>query len=871
MSSQSRPRLAVLTLPHLFAQQRTRQIATEAARDGWTVRVFVAGGHQVTREVLGPVKVTHVPVRTAMARAERRRRRNGDAVQTPTDLKRWDAEFRSAQRQRSLTEAPATGLQRLARKGRRALDAQWHEYHRKRLAQKVRSAPDPDRALGDWRRDHAHLLDIDLAVGPFLERWAPDAMLVQHPALLPTAATVQERSGAGVPFLYDVTTAERSGSGRVLAALAQVEREFAGRAVGVTVPDAGLVAGVRKQLPQSRPKVLQPVGRRDGAVASAGTEGAATAGLRAEFEVPEEAELVLVTGEVDAVFGVVDLLRSMPEHPDRHLVISSPGDSYSNWLAREALAEFARIHPLQRPVAPTDLVGVDAVVSCGSPAPFAGLPDPVRMAVTARVPVVARSGPGTDAFLSTGPVGATYVESADVVTVLDTLLATPPSAEAWQAFDQVHRSPAGGLSTWWPRLTRTTLSPQPDLDPNPTLRGQGEPEAAAVAEEPDTAGQPASTGKGRPVREPDRTTEAGLLLYGENPWRPLGDTAVRLGMGVANFAGQLSALAQAVTEAESVVSAEVITGAGADNPFGYPTDVGLHFTTLHQVDVMTELVERIVPRYTHYLADAFLPAFANLNGDSIAADLPALAFHNIKVALLGHGHEIRDPDRHLAEHPASMFRDAPEGYTDTLRELARKNQATAAAVDLPQYVATPDLLLDLPKAMWLPLVVDLDSWASDHPVMERKRPVVLHAPSQRWTKGTDLFLDGLVDMDRRGVIELRLVEGMPWSTMQQMVKDADVVIDQVAIGAYGAFACEAMAAGRPVIVNLSDQVVEHLHSEAGFVPLVNTAPDGVIDTLGSLLDDRDAAREAGRGSLEFVTALHSGKLSAERLRPFLFS
>ena len=46
-------------------------------------------------------------------------------------------------------------------------------------------------------------------------------------------------------------------------------------------------------------------------------------------------------------------------------------------------------------------------------------------------------------------------------------------------------------------------------------------------------------------------------------------------------------------------------------------------------------------------------------------------------------------------------------------------------------VSTPDLLLDLPGAVWLPVVVDTELWRPGPPVLEREVPVVLHARRAR--------------------------------------------------------------------------------------------------------------------------------------------
>jgi hypothetical protein len=205
---------------------------------------------------------------------------------------------------------------------------------------------------------------------------------------------------------------------------------------------------------------------------------------------------------------------------------------------------------------------------------------------------------------------------------------------------------------------------------------------------------------------------------------------------------------------------------------------------------------------------------------------------------------------------------------EELTEKTRHNAEILSRFDLPVYVTTPDLLADVPQATWIPLVVDVDAWSCEDPVLVRRRPVVFHAPSARWSKGTDLFLPDLEEMDARGVIELRVAEGVPWAEMRELVRSSDIVVDQVAVGSYGTLACEAMAAGKPVIAHLTETVITAFD---GPPPLVNTEPTGVRATVEQLLDDRDGAAEIGVRARDFARRVHDGRRSAALLRPFLFS
>ncbi len=371
-------------------------------------------------------------------------------------------------------------------------------------------------------------------------------------------------------------------------------------------------------------------------------------------------------------------------------------------------------------------------------------------------------------------------------------------------------------------------------------------------------------GKGRDAAagvSPGPETRARAVV----PWRTLGTTPIRLGLATANFAGQLSTFATAICRAREDVSAEVVM-AKPTTSFRYPADVYIDFPREHQLAVQLEQIRRVLGGYSHLIVDAFRPVLGRLNGDNISADLPALRRAKVAVALLAHGTEVREPDAHLRRHAESGFLDAPDDLLPRLRDVTRTNQEIARSSGLPVFVTTPDLLDDLPNAIWAPLVVDVAAWACDAPVMRRRRPVVVHAPSNRWTKGTDRILPLLADLHERQVIEFRLVEGVAWDQMRATVRDADIVVDQLVMGGYCALACEAMAAGRVVISYLGETAM----AAAGIdPPIVSATPQTLGAAIESLLDDRERAVELATAATTYVREHHDGRRTAAAFDAFL--
>lgn len=348
-------------------------------------------------------------------------------------------------------------------------------------------------------------------------------------------------------------------------------------------------------------------------------------------------------------------------------------------------------------------------------------------------------------------------------------------------------------------------------------------------------------------------------------WTRIGTAPIRLGLGTANYAGQLSSFARAICAARPDVSAELVMAKPVAS-FRYPADVYLHFPTERRLDVQLDQIRRVLGTYTHLVVDAFRPVLGRLNGDDISADLPALLQGKIKVALLAHGSEIRHPASHLERHAESGFRQAPEELVGRLTTVTEKNARIAQESGLPVFVTTPDLLADVPWATWAPLVLDVDAWSCDRPVLERARPIVLHAPSTRWTKGTDLILPELQALHDRGVIDFRLVEGVPWSEMRRMVQEADIVVDQLVMGSYCTFACEGMAAGRAVISYLHEDALRAVEIRP---PVTSATPSTLGKAIESLLDDRAAAIRLAAEGVAYVREYHDGRRTAQVFDEFL--
>ncbi|MDA1358517.1 hypothetical protein O1R50_02725 [Glycomyces luteolus] len=352
---------------------------------------------------------------------------------------------------------------------------------------------------------------------------------------------------------------------------------------------------------------------------------------------------------------------------------------------------------------------------------------------------------------------------------------------------------------------------------------------------------------------------------GPVPWPGVDGKRVRLGLGTANSAGQLAEFARVLARFRSDFGAESVMIPYSEH-LRYGADVYVEPKDQGDGGYEDWRWERVTQAYTHLVADGFRSVFGRRFGGHVGDEIRVLQRIGLPTALLAHGSEVRHPLRHLERHEFSAYRAAPRDLVKRLVGTTERNRRIADESGFPLFCTTPDLLDDLPVAVWVPVVVDVDAWSCDRPVFERRAPVVVHAPSNRWTKGTDLILPVLEDLESRGAIELRLLEGVPHSRMRELVLDADLVVDQIGIGIYGVLACEAMAAGKPVTGCIGETAAKAYGPD---LPVLHTTAETLRATVESLLDDRDRARAIGAASRRYVRAVHDGTLSAARFAVFL--
>lgn len=341
-----------------------------------------------------------------------------------------------------------------------------------------------------------------------------------------------------------------------------------------------------------------------------------------------------------------------------------------------------------------------------------------------------------------------------------------------------------------------------------------------------------------------------------------------LAIGPSNYAGQATAWARAVASNLPV---------GAWSFSGVPLrGGGFHFEAdrlLGRFRFRTPVAwgwraGRLFDGVTHVALDGFM-SFARWDRAAhFQADARRLAEMGYSMALIAHGTDVRDPLAHMARDEWSYFTVGDEKWRSSLIRRTEINRGFAASCGWPVFHSTPDMGFDLPFSTWLPVVVDVDAWASDAPLLERDKPLVVHVPSQRKPpiKGTQFIDPVLRRLHDEGVIEYVAPSGLPHAQLRELVRSCDVVVDQVMFGSYGVAAVEAMAAGRVCVGRMIDAVRDRMPESPH---LLEATPDDLYEVVASIRDRRDELRAWAAENRAFAEKWHDGRVSAERLAPFL--
>jgi len=191
----------------------------------------------------------------------------------------------------------------------------------------------------------------------------------------------------------------------------------------------------------------------------------------------------------------------------------------------------------------------------------------------------------------------------------------------------------------------------------------------------------------------------------------------------------------------------------------------------------------------------------------------------------------------------------------TPQQLAYGKKADA------EIVGSYDAIRWVPEADVILPGIDLSA-IEPAPPSDRARPVILHAPSSRRRKGTDVVVAACEGLDA----DLEIVEGLRHDDAFERYRNADIVVDQLNAGWYGVFAIECLALGKPVVTFLHDEAVRRTSEAYGVeVPIVSATKETLRERLRPLVSDAALRRRIGAASRAYAERVHDIEVITDQL------
>lgn len=167
-----------------------------------------------------------------------------------------------------------------------------------------------------------------------------------------------------------------------------------------------------------------------------------------------------------------------------------------------------------------------------------------------------------------------------------------------------------------------------------------------------------------------------------------------------------------------------------------------------------------------------------------------------------------------------------------------------------------------PKRFRVRQTVVLAEHEPKFPDTENKKPLIVHSPSAPIAKGTKYILEAVEKLKNSYDFEFKLVENMERREALKIMRDSDIFVDQLILGAHGVAAVEAMAFGKPVICYINSEIGKNYPPD---LPIINADPENIFEKLEMLLKNPTLRNETGKQSRKYVEKYHDDEKMARQL------
>ncbi|MGH2568757.1 MAG: hypothetical protein ACRDGA_10480, partial [Bacteroidota bacterium] len=141
---------------------------------------------------------------------------------------------------------------------------------------------------------------------------------------------------------------------------------------------------------------------------------------------------------------------------------------------------------------------------------------------------------------------------------------------------------------------------------------------------------------------------------------------------------------------------------------------------------------------------------------------------------------------------------------------------------------------------------------------------IIHSPSNRATKGTEIIIPVMQRVQRERNVEFVLVEGKPHQEVVEIKQTCDIAIEQVGNyggTGYGRNSLETLAMGIPTVTEITPDYIAWLPEN----PFILATPESLFDRVIELIDNPNLRRQKGSEGRSWVEKYHSFQSANDRL------
>lgn len=232
-----------------------------------------------------------------------------------------------------------------------------------------------------------------------------------------------------------------------------------------------------------------------------------------------------------------------------------------------------------------------------------------------------------------------------------------------------------------------------------------------------------------------------------------------------------------------------------------------------------------------------------------------------KKSVMHHwGNDVRFHDLARINNPYVYTGDSPSNEKIHRRLSAISKYIKQAIVQ--DYEVLPYVEKYYERVHILPLAIDIKKFSPSYPDKAKKRPLILHAPTNPDFKGTAYVEKAIEELKATHSFDYRRIEKMRNAEVVKLYREADIIVDQIRCGSYGLLSVESMALGKPVIGYIRPDLAERF--PAG-LPIVNGNPDNIKEKIKMLIENPAERNRLGMKGRSYVEAVHHRDVVTRKL------